>query len=138
MGFLDGDKANDDEIQLDEDTTMYNDNGYIRDVIFSRDMPGQPTNVAKDQFGDPVYRWVYRMHMRDFVRLKFDNTEFENLNGVTEGSRASAKHPWHSYMDLTDTSSTGIGDGIWERNVAPPTFGNSILWGHLLNLGIAP
>ena len=63
---------------------------------------------------------------------------FENLNGETEGSRTSAKQLWHSYMDLTDTSSNGIGDGIWERNVAPPPSGNSILWGHLLDLGITP
>ena len=105
----------------------------LRDVIFSRDMPGQQTEVAQDNFGAPLYRWVYRMNMRDFVRIKLNKQSFVNADGATEGSRASAKHSWHSRIDLTDVN----GDGIWERNATPPLNGNSIFWGYL-ELGIAP
>ena len=135
--FPNGDIANDDSHNKDEDTTMYNDNGVIQDVIFSRDMPGQEPLAAQGPFGDRVYyRWVQQMNMRDFVRIRLNGEAFANDNNVPpEGSRASGKYPWHSRIDL-NTFQKPNGNWIWVRNSNTTTpSDNDIDQGHM---GIAP
>lgn len=121
-----GDIANDDtpppvdenglRIARDEDVDFYNDNGVVSDTIYVRDMPGWPTADAGSQA-----RWVVRHNMLEFVRLKFDGSDFttDNEDETVEGSRASGKIAWHSRIDIVnDFSGPDEETGKWDRNTA--------------------
>lgn len=126
--FPAGDGTNDDSSSEDEDTVPFNNNGAVGDSVYSRDMPGETSSVTNS-----LYRIVYRMNMREFVRISVNGTVFLDSNGSAQGSRASSKYDWHSRIDLMDMNS----DGLWERNSNAPTNGNIIGAGYI-GLGIAP
>ena len=62
--------------------------------------------------------------MLEFVRLKFNGAPFTTANEdeTVEGSRASAKIPWHSQIDIKNNFSDPGGEsGKWERNTTAGT-----------------
>ena len=119
-----GDIANDDSLGVpDEDVDFFVKAGVVKDRIYVRDMPGEPTRTAGLPFGTTP-RKVIRHNMLEFVRIKFNGTAFTTGNDAeaAEGSRASAKISWHSQIDVVnDFSDPGGESGKWIRNTAAGT-----------------
>ena len=62
---------------------------------------------------------VPQFNMREFVRVRFDDTDFTNENYLVEGSRCAAKVPWFSRMDLIPNRANldpATGIARWMRN----------------------
>jgi hypothetical protein len=86
---LDIDFPNGDEIPNDDSSQDDEDNYPTNDHIYSVDFPG--FNMPPE-----VNERVHRMNAYEFVRVRFDGQQFQNQNGVVEGSRCSNKVPWRS------------------------------------------
>jgi hypothetical protein len=94
-GWTDGvqdysvDFPNGDEIPNDDSSQNDEDNYPTNDHIYSVDFPGFiMTPEANER--------VHRINAYEFVRVRFDGQQFQNQNGVVEGSRCSNKVPWRS------------------------------------------
>ena len=102
--FPDGDEIpNDDSVQNDEDNHPTNDH------IYSVDFPGFFLPPEANER-------VHRMNAYEFVRVRFDGQQFQNQNGVVEGSRCSNKVPWRSRIRARRDPKSG---NIQRVNVRP-------------------
>ncbi len=114
--------------QQDEDNTANNNH------IYSRDMPNVTFSYAY------VQEVIVRHNMLEFVRVRIDSGNFTNINGKVEGSRCSAKVPWHSRIHVIPDPNATILDGfgetknLWKRDTTTAT-DNSIDIGHI---GLTP
>ena len=100
----------------DEDVDFFVDSaGVVSDKIYVRDMPGEETGFSGTP--GPVLHSILQHNMLEFVRMTFNSKPFDYINAPNErlaGSRASAKIPWHSQIDIIADAT-----GHWVRNTAP-------------------